>query len=268
MIYSNCTVTEKMEINVYFNDYIPSIFKELRDLRSRNIKLWIKEADYKEYAKYKIRDINLIKHESIDNSLRCFKWDIESETTTALDEYKYDGLKHLVSRCASYDTLFVCIDNEKHCGNQLVLFQDAKHKIEYPKEFIKIHCYNNWDDFYHYLSAQDIFAFSLKDETKFVKCADINPVQGSIVYKEKATGHYWYLDNLHKTHYEVFDAAGKKHIGEADLEGNIDCEKADKKKAPLNRDCRLIPSVIMSPPAGSPCIFPVLTHLFYIFGFI
>lgn len=218
-------------INVYFhviNKDTRLILNKLRDLRHKNIVLWIKKSDIQGYIRY-IKDINTIEHEDIDNNLRCFNWDIATETTTA----SYEGLNHLVSRYVSYHTFFVCIDNKKCCGNQLVLFQDAKHKEEYPREFIKIPCYNNWDDFFDYLSTQDIFAFSLKDETKFVKCTGINPVQGATVYKEKATGYYWYLDNLHKTHFEVFDATGKRHIGEADLEGNIDYSKADKEKSPI-----------------------------------
>lgn len=58
-------------------------------------------------------------------------------------------------------------------------------------------------------------------------------VQGATVYKEKSTGYYWYLDNFHKTHYEVFDKTGKKHIGEANLDGKIDFSRADSKKQPI-----------------------------------
>lgn len=35
---------------------------------------------------------------------------------------------------------------------------------------------------------------------------------------------------FHKTHYEVFDSTGKIHLGEADLEGNLDVTKKDKSK--------------------------------------
>ena len=35
---------------------------------------------------------------------------------------------------------------------------------------------------------------------------------------------------LHKTHYEVFDKTGRKHLGEANLEGTIDSGKADPSK--------------------------------------
>jgi predicted ATPase len=48
-----------------------------------------------------------------------------------------------------------------------------------------------------------------------------------IVYKEISTNRYWYLDNLHKDHYEVFNAMGE-HIGVANLQGEIDTSKREK----------------------------------------
>jgi hypothetical protein len=44
--------------------------------------------------------------------------------------------------------------------------------------------------------------------------------QGATVFQEKLTAHYWYIDNLHKNEFEVFDA-DKVHIGVANLEGTI-----------------------------------------------
>ena len=54
-------------------------------------------------------------------------------------------------------------------------------------------------------------------------------VKGAPVYKELLTGYYWYLDTLHKSHYEVFNSQ-KEHLGEADLDGNLDTSKQDKSK--------------------------------------
>jgi hypothetical protein len=66
-------------------------------------------------------------------------------------------------------------------------------------------------------------SFSLKDTTLFAKTTRIE--QGQSVFKKKSTNHskaaqYWYLDNLHRNHYEIFDDGGN-HFGVADLEGNI-----------------------------------------------
>jgi hypothetical protein len=55
---------------------------------------------------------------------------------------------------------------------------------------------------------------------------------GREIYRESATGRYWYVDNLHyglSAHLEVFDDRSK-HLGEADLDGNIDLSKQDKTK--------------------------------------
>lgn len=60
------------------------------------------------------------------------------------------------------------------------------------------------------------------ERTKFVE-------HGEPVYREKSTNHYWYWDNFHNYHYEVFDSKGK-HLGEANLDGELDTSKNDKTK--------------------------------------
>jgi len=52
------------------------------------------------------------------------------------------------------------------------------------------------------------------------------------IYREVATDRYWYVDNFHfgkSAHLEVFNKA-KSHVGEADIEGNIDECKRDQNK--------------------------------------
>lgn len=56
--------------------------------------------------------------------------------------------------------------------------------------------------------------------------------QGRNIYREYSTGHYWYIDNFHPgkaSHFEVFDKH-RKHIGEANLDGDIDINKRDSNK--------------------------------------
>jgi hypothetical protein len=62
----------------------------------------------------------------------------------------------------------------------------------------------------------------LENECEFILTHEIR--QGQRVYRRITTNDYWYLDNLHKNHYEVFDS-NRKHVGEADLQGNIDISK-------------------------------------------
>jgi hypothetical protein len=70
----------------------------------------------------------------------------------------------------------------------------------------------------------------LRDTTRFRKTGLI--CQGRSIYIELTTGRYWYVDNLHKStpHLEVFDKTGKNHLGEADLDGNINYSKSDSDK--------------------------------------
>lgn len=70
----------------------------------------------------------------------------------------------------------------------------------------------------------------LSDGARFRKTTSF--FQDRTIYQELATHRYWYVDNFHignSAHLEVFDKVGK-HIGEADLEGNIDESKQDTKK--------------------------------------
>ncbi|BAQ59617.1 hypothetical protein GM3708_22 [Geminocystis sp. NIES-3708] len=71
----------------------------------------------------------------------------------------------------------------------------------------------------------------LKNSSRFEKIG--REYDGRSIYREKETAYYWYIDNLHcgkKAHLEVFYSQGKKHLGESDLEGNIDSTKSDPNK--------------------------------------
>ena len=218
--------TEGTMLNVYFkviDDTTRPILNELRQKRYKSVKYWFNAGDKSQV--YHLRDANSICHPGIDNNLTCYNWDIEQCGIYP----EYDGLEHLAWRCLKEGTQFVCVDNCRHCNNQLVLFQDTKQKADYPKDFIKIPCFQTVSDLMTYAQEQGVFAFSLKDNNHFDKCTGINPVQGATVYKEKDSGHYWYLDMLHKTHYEVFDNRGR-HLGEADMNGILDEKQKDTKK--------------------------------------
>ncbi|MEA5618725.1 hypothetical protein VB711_12880 [Cronbergia sp. UHCC 0137] len=71
----------------------------------------------------------------------------------------------------------------------------------------------------------------LRDTTRFKKT--VNKCQGRVIYFELNTERHWYVDNLHygqASHLEVFDKTGKNHLGEADLNGNINYSKSDSDK--------------------------------------
>lgn len=215
-------------LNVYFETIDEVTRPILFGLRSgcySRIKCWFKDDDLRNIARMK--DVQPIRYRETDMNLCCYSWDIENVCASL----KCDGgLEHLVWRWLHDGMRFVCIDSKEHCKNRIVLFQDARYKTDYPQEFVKVPCFRTLEDLLRYAQEQGVFSFTLTDSQRFKKCNGINPIQGASVYQENKTGYYWYLDMLHKAHYEVFDKTGKKHLGEADLEGNLDTEKADKNK--------------------------------------
>lgn len=220
-------------INIYFHvvdSETGLILEKLRKLRHREIKLWFNKSDNKEAITY-IKDKSFIEYRESYNGLDCYLWNVSDIEIVPL--YDNDGIFHMAFRYAFYGTNFVCIDSKEYVKKQLVLFHDAVNEIEYPKELIKIPCYKDWDSLFQHLKDNGIFSFSLSDTNRFQKCSHIDPIQGATVYKEIDTGYYWYMDNFHKTHYEVFDSSGKKHLGEANLNGFIDRNKVDKDKRPI-----------------------------------
>lgn len=218
-------------VNIYFcrvDERTFPILRELRNVRSKNIRLWFDKSSAANKVVGMIKDKLLVSHDAIDNELYCFRWDVGNECVCHL--YDPDnGQRHLVSRKVMDGTDFICVDSEEHINNQLVFFQDAVHLEEFPREFVKFPCFCSSVELFKYLSSVNAFAFTLDDEGRFQKCNGL-VVQGASVYRDKQTGYYWYLDMLHKTHYEVFDGTGKKHLGEADLNGKLDTNKADKGK--------------------------------------
>lgn len=214
-------------VNVFFNvfdDVTKPIFYKLRQCRYRNIKLWAAKStpDFFRYAK----DVAVIDFDNPDPTLICYRWDVETANVTP----ECNGLQNLLARKILHNIEFSCVDGCKHCKSQIVLFQDAQHKTEYPKEIFKIPCFYDYNSVIEYARKKGVFEFSLDDDNLFVKRNDIDSVQGKEVYQNKKTKELWYLDNLHKDHYEVFEKTGQRHVGEADLNGVVDYDKADKSK--------------------------------------
>lgn len=91
------------------------------------------------------------------------------------------------------------------------------------KDVVKLDCLDNKSAIENWLRENQILKSPdledcLKDTTRFEKTSII--WQGRSVYREISTQYFWYLDNLHKSHFEIFDPTGKHHIRIGDLEGN------------------------------------------------
>lgn len=109
------------------------------------------------------------------------------------------------------------------------VIKDATHYNELPT-LITIPITNNEFEFSEWHSSLLTPNFSLKDKTRFEVTAYKWNKQK--IYREKNNGKYWYYDFFHNknmNHYEVFSQAGV-HLGEADMEGEIDTNKADSMK--------------------------------------
>lgn len=110
----------------------------------------------------------------------------------------------------------------------LPVFKDCKHIKGLP-QFAQIElitderAFQLWWEVYQKQEGKS--HFSLLNRQRFSRTHLVE--QGKTVSKEVSTGRYWYLDNLHKDHYEVFNDQGE-HIGIANLEGEIDDSKKEK----------------------------------------
>ena len=110
------------------------------------------------------------------------------------------------------------------------LFKDADH-IEIIKNGnvnIKINCLETIESTKKWMEDNCSHESILKDEGRFTPTSRVS-VLGTKIYEEGKTQFYWYFDNFHKTHFEVFDST-KIHLGEGDLLGNLDRGKSDSRK--------------------------------------
>ena len=136
------------------------------------------------------------------------------------DSYTYKGnnvCNHSVAEACERDTIIVSFrDNELFQEKTLSILKNDTEEMVIDNLFNAGH----YSNVLHQRGI--IYRFSLKDGTRFQKDGRI--VQGQNVYREIDTGYYWYLDNLHKNHYEVFDRNGQ-HVGNANTDGVIDPSK-------------------------------------------
>lgn len=215
----------KTKANIFFrviNNQTESILNALRTDRLP-VTIWMEQPNLATVAAhYKRRDIQPIEHSGTASHPPCYIWDVTTSSATV----DYGGIRHMVYQHKCFGTDFIMVDSNSYACNQLVVFHDCTQDPSFPETFYKIPVYNDYSILKQYIDSIPE-KFTLKDNPQFNKTSYIN--QGQTVYREDQTGRYWVLDNLHKSHYEVFDSQGI-HIGDADLDGNLDSTKQDKKK--------------------------------------
>lgn len=203
---------------------IREIIKELRNIRSKNIKIWIPQdvlAQDKQYNKSAL--IPLEKNINPDNSLYCYEWNVANTVVlpvARLYNYwieRYDANQQWV--------ILTDINSPKQIKS---LFLDAQHKIDLPDKWYRYQCFTNREALLSFCMKTGALAFALCPCARFSVAHGIGPVKGAKVYKENATGYYWHIDTMHEDHCEVYDST-RKHIGVADIStGIIDRNKAVK----------------------------------------
>lgn len=214
-----------IKVNIYFrviNNETTQILDRLREERLPYAKIWLPKDGQDYIIRFRTRDIAIIDYNKVYNLPECYRWDIESKIVYP----EIEGLDHLLARTIDYNTGFVCVDSRRHPCGQIVLFHDSIQHSDYPDRFYRIPVFDSYLGLRSYIEAIPDH-FSLENNPRFSRTVYIE--QGARVYVELATNRYWYLDNLHKDHYEVFSPQGI-HIGEANLNGELDYTKRDIEK--------------------------------------
>lgn len=210
--------------NILITHDTPEIKKtvsELRNSRRNSVAIWI-AGNLARSEPYKYwKDKHVVETNASDCCGCLYLWNVVKEELEQVD----NCYRKLVWRIQHDNMQFHHLCDTLPAKNTETLLHDSKINTNLP-EFIKIPCFDNIS----YLGK--LIPFSLDDTDRFERTAKM--YQGQSIYKEKATGRLWYLDNLHKDHYEVFDARGKTHLGEATPQGRLDTTKSDPQKTLLH----------------------------------
>jgi len=117
--------------------------------------------------------------------------------------------------------LLINFKNSPFDATKIHVFKDDE-TFENP---IVLDCIDNQFDFDNWLS---LYEKAIRAKEYLVVSGLFrktnSQLQGQSIYQHNENGQYWYLDNFHKNHFEVFNAH-QEHIGVADLEGNLDMSK-------------------------------------------
>lgn len=229
------------DINIFFNfidkQTVP-ILKLIRSWNKRSIKIWYCKDCIEDNIEIKKiisqrRDFKCIEDNiSIDHSISYYEWQLSEAKVLSCT----NALAALIHRNKTNSTNYIVIDSNLTLNSkrQIVAFTDAQQKPDLPDKFYKFPCFSNSDAIFDYCKCKGIFQFDKDDTSKYQPTG--KQYNGANIYKvikdnnTLKNGYYFYLDTLHKNHYEVFDPTGKIHLGEMNLDGVLDKSKADRKK--------------------------------------
>lgn len=215
-------------VNILVTNINPDIrdtIQELRNIRSRNIKIWIPSdvlAKDKQYNQSALMPLE--KNINPDKNLTCYRWNINNSETLPIEELYLYWIKR-------YDDSqeWVILTESQYPKQSMNLFLDALHIQNLPERWYKYKCFSSREQVISFCKEVGAICFALCENARFSIAYGISSQGGAKVYIEKETGYLWYLDKFHNDHCEVFDSTGKKHIGVADIStGEIDPSKAVK----------------------------------------
>lgn len=169
-----------------------------------------------------VNAFNINTYKLIDNSFYYLQWNL----TKCSVDYCSEILKEITERKIRFPKeiyLLINFNNSiESCRSKIFTFKDAIKSISFPKDFIHIDFVSDFYELDIWLRTYHVNTFTLLDKTRFTRTSEVQ--QGKPVFIEIETNRYWYLDNLHKDEYEVFNSQ-REHIGVANLSGQVDYEK-------------------------------------------
>lgn len=211
---------------------IRSIVIELRKERHRNMRLCMPIEILQNDKTLKMAsDIRRLENGiRPDLNVRCFEWNLGDSIAQPVHPiYNYCVEQSSID---VYD--WVILTERVYSKKAMFLFLDAQHKSHLPDDWYSYPCFNNKKELTDYCDKIEAPIFKLSGNPLFRPSHDnYKHTRGAQVYVEIKTGRLWYLDTLHKVHFEIFDETGMKHWGEADRAGNPDPSKADPDKLPI-----------------------------------
>ena len=198
--------------NGYITDkYLASVKKRLQEIignKSKNVHLPKLRNPQIIYANWTI-DLNV------------------SVTPFVIAEAAEDTLKDSINE----KTICVCLGNSVNVKREeLHIIRDAVQISEFPS-FVNVSATNDNIGFVRWTTTIPEGKFVLKGNANYEPLEKFWKKER--IYKHKATGNYWYFDFNHKDnniHYEVFDDTGNNHLGEADVNGNINPNTSSSQK--------------------------------------
>lgn len=229
-----------VECYLYFktwDDEAKALFECLRAIRSPKLRLLWSDCVYEAWQQNGypgVYALDVLKaSDKKGKYCKCYRWDVGSDQIDVMCD---DDIRGLINIMSINQTCIFCIyDNKSYPKNTFTVFRDIINIQDYPDSFYKLKCFSTPVSALDFFRTKGIIPiFSLEGNNDF-ELTTISPVQGAPVYRHKATKYLWYLDNMHKTHYEVFDSHGKKHIGEATIDGELDQRKKDSRKRPIRK---------------------------------